>query len=80
MYRLNLSGPLVQVSKAVGREVHRLADGALREHFQQPLPQPAMLRDDRVPAEAPAKPAVSASSAKAAAPAAAPEEIELSER
>ena len=79
VYRLNLSGPLVQVSKAVGREVHRLADGALREHFQQPLPQPAMLRDDSAPAPSrAAAPEKAAVREQKAAPQ--PEEIELSER
>ncbi|KAK0557401.1 Dynamin-like GTPase that mediates homotypic ER fusion [Tilletia horrida] len=47
VYKLNLSGPLVSVSKAVGREMHRLADEQLRSHFSQPLPQPAVLREGR---------------------------------
>lgn len=70
VFRLNLTGPLMQVSKAVGREVHRLADDQLRQHFSQPLPQPAMLAEDRRPARAPAQDV-------AAKPA---EEIELKER
>lgn len=45
IYKLNMSGPILSVSKAVGREVHRLADEQLRAHFSQPLPQPAMLRE-----------------------------------
>ncbi|KAE8227070.1 hypothetical protein CF319_g419 [Tilletia indica] len=45
VYKLNLGGPLISVSKAVGREVHRLADDTLRTHFSQPVPQPAILRD-----------------------------------
>ncbi|KAK0559911.1 Dynamin-like GTPase that mediates homotypic ER fusion [Tilletia horrida] len=64
VYKLNLSGPLVSVSKAVMREMHRLADEQLRAHFSQPLPQPAMLRDG-------------SSSSRAGRAAAEPEEIEL---
>ncbi|KAK0542898.1 Dynamin-like GTPase that mediates homotypic ER fusion [Tilletia horrida] len=64
VYKLNLSGPLVSVSKAVMREMHRLADEQLRAHFSQPLPQPAMLRDG-------------SSSSRAGRSAAEPEEIEL---
>lgn len=45
VWRLNLAGPLASVSKAVGREVHRIADEQLRQHFQQPIPQPAILAD-----------------------------------
>ena len=37
VWRLNLSGPLLSVSQAMGREVHRLADEQLRKHFSQPL-------------------------------------------
>ena len=47
VWRLNLSGPLASVAKAVGREVHRLADDQLRKHFSQPLPAPAVLQDQR---------------------------------
>jgi protein SEY1 len=67
IWRLNLQGPLQAVIKAVLKEVHRLADDQLRTHFSQPLPQPAMLRDD-----APRAPPASKESA--------PEEIELKER
>jgi hypothetical protein len=45
VYRLNLAGPLTSVAKAVGREMHRLADDQLRQHFSQPLPQPAILAE-----------------------------------
>lgn len=45
VYRLNLAGPLTSVGKAVGREMHRIADEQLRQHFSQPLPQPAMLAE-----------------------------------
>lgn len=45
VWKLHLAGPLMSVSKAVGREMHRIADEQLRQHFQQPLPQPAMLRE-----------------------------------
>lgn len=45
VWRLNLAGPLASVSKAVGREMHRLADEQLRQHFSQPLPQPAILAE-----------------------------------
>jgi hypothetical protein len=45
VYRLNLAGPLTSVGKAVGREVHRIADEQLRQHFSQPLPQPAILAE-----------------------------------
>ena len=37
VWLLNLSGPLLSVSQAMGREVHRLADEQLRKHFSQPL-------------------------------------------
>ncbi|CDR99977.1 hypothetical protein [Sporisorium scitamineum] len=37
VYKLNLSGPLISVVRAVGREVHRLADDQLRSHFSQPV-------------------------------------------
>ncbi len=47
VYKLNLGGPLVSVTKAVGREVHRLADEQLRSHFSQPIPTPAILQDQR---------------------------------
>ncbi|UZJ54972.1 hypothetical protein CBS101457_004292 [Exobasidium rhododendri] len=45
VYRLNLAGPLTSVGKAVGREMHRIADEQLRQHFSQPLPQPAILAE-----------------------------------
>ncbi|KAJ9477321.1 Protein SEY1 [Pseudozyma hubeiensis] len=38
VWRLNLSGPLLSVARAVVREVHRLADDMLRSHFSQPVP------------------------------------------
>ncbi len=47
VWKLNLSGPMVSVGKAVAREVHRLADDQLRSHFSQPLPTPAVLQDQR---------------------------------
>lgn len=47
VYKLNLGGPLVSVTKAVGREVHRLADEQLRSHFSTPIPAPAVLQDQR---------------------------------
>lgn len=76
VWKLNLSGPILQVSRAVGREVHRLAEDQLRQHFNQPLPQPAILRDDAAP---------TSSAATHSAPprvnvSAPPEEIELSEK
>jgi hypothetical protein len=49
VWRLNLGGPLASVSKAVGREVHRIADEQLRQHFSQPLPQPAILAESGAP-------------------------------
>ncbi|KAN0060995.1 Dynamin-like GTPase that mediates homotypic ER fusion [Thecaphora frezii] len=45
VWKLNLGGPLASVSKAVGREVHRLADEQLRNHFSQPLPRPQVLEE-----------------------------------
>lgn len=48
VWRLNLGGPLVSVVKAVGREVHRLADDQLRTHFSQPLPQAAVLQERKL--------------------------------
>ena len=38
VWRLNLSGPLLSVGRAVVREVHRLADDMLRSHFSQSVP------------------------------------------
>ncbi|SPO21462.1 probable Protein SEY1 [Ustilago trichophora] len=52
VYKLNLGGPLVSVTKAVGREVHRLADEQLRNHFSQPIPAPAVLQDQRASSSA----------------------------
>lgn len=69
VFKLNLAGPLMSVSKAVGREVHRLADDQLRAHFSQPLPQPAILAEKPSVADTPS------SSSKAPA-----EEIELQDR
>ncbi|MCO5592371.1 hypothetical protein L7F22_046373 [Adiantum nelumboides] len=34
VWKLNMSGPILSVSKAVGREVHRLADEQLRKPLQ----------------------------------------------
>lgn len=34
-----------QVGRAMGREVHRVTDAKLREHFSQPVPQPAFLAE-----------------------------------
>ncbi|SJX61495.1 related to SEY1-GTPase with a role in ER morphology [Sporisorium reilianum f. sp. reilianum] len=56
VYKLNLGGPLVSVTKAVGREVHRLADEQLRSHFSQPVAAPAVLQDQRAGARHEAKP------------------------
>lgn len=53
VYKLNLAGPLIHVSKTVLREVHRMADSQLREHFSQPLPRPELLRDDNERIETP---------------------------
>ncbi|PWZ03424.1 root hair defective 3 GTP-binding protein [Testicularia cyperi] len=75
VWRLNLSGPLMSVTKAVGREVHRLADDQLRSHFSQPLPTPAILQDQSSPS--------SSSSSSAKSPptrSSQPEEIELQEK
>lgn len=47
VFKLNLGGPLMSVVKAVGREVHRLADDQLRSHFSQPVAAPAVLQDQR---------------------------------
>jgi hypothetical protein len=45
VWKLNLSGPIISVSKAMGREVHKIADEQLRAHFSQTIPQPAMLAE-----------------------------------
>lgn len=49
VYKLNLAGPLTSVGKAVGREMHRIADEQLRQHFSQPIPQPAILAESPTP-------------------------------
>lgn len=50
VWRLNLSGPLISVLRAVANEVHRLADAQLRTHFSQPLREPRPPAESR-PAE-----------------------------
>ncbi|EPQ28364.1 uncharacterized protein PFL1_04191 [Pseudozyma flocculosa PF-1] len=72
VWKLNLGGPLTSVTKAVGREVHRLADEQLRSHFSQPLPRPQML-DERYGSG-------SSSSRNATSTGAGGEEIELEEK
>lgn len=47
VWKLNLSGPMVSVGRAVAKEVHRLADDQLRSHFSQPVAAPAVLQDQR---------------------------------
>lgn len=69
IWYLNMWGPVLSVFKAMGREVHRVADDKLRSHFSQPVPQPAFLAENR--AKPAAAPAASASGG---------EEIELKER
>lgn len=72
VWRLNLAGPLTSVSKAVGREMHRIADEQLRQHFSQPLPQPAILAEAPTPS--------SSSSLKRDTPQRDGNEMELKER
>ncbi|CAO1629264.1 unnamed protein product [Jaminaea pallidilutea] len=43
IWYLNMWGPVLSVGKAMGREVHKVADEKLRAHFAQPVPQPAFL-------------------------------------
>lgn len=74
IWKLHLSGPLISVSRAVGKEVHRLADEQLRHHFSQPIPQPAILAEH--PSEASSK----AKSSLAQASGVPADEIELKER
>jgi hypothetical protein len=59
----------------MGREVHRVTDAKLREHFSQPVPQPAFLAEsNRAASSAQRRSNVTASSADQG------EEIELQEK
>ncbi|PWN26932.1 root hair defective 3 GTP-binding protein [Jaminaea rosea] len=78
IWYLGMSGPVLSVGKAMGREVHRVADEKLRQHFAQPVPMPAVLaeggkRAPSVAMGAPSRGSGASSEQKG-------EEIELKER
>lgn len=73
IWYLGMTGPVLSLSKSMARETHKVIDGKLREHFNQPVPVPNALRDERPASTSTTRPRPAAASA-------AQEEIELKER